>query len=137
MKALLAGVLLFCSLAWADESAERKAIENLVSTLNDRALSPQQRAAMFTENATVEPLPSPTMDQISIFSEVTRPFVVTNSVSFLSPKLALVNAAVVQFGSIIVAKGTPLFIAVVKVGDSWRIACLQATVAHAVGVVPA
>jgi hypothetical protein len=124
MRTVLAIWLALAGVAFAGESADRTAVTNLVSTLNNRDLAAQERSALFLDGATIETLPAPLVDYRGVWPEATRPFVVTDSMQFLGTTLVLVKAAVRQFGSF-GSIGTPLQIVAMKVGDQWRIACLS------------
>ncbi|HEV2448218.1 MAG TPA: hypothetical protein VGS58_19940, partial [Candidatus Sulfopaludibacter sp.] len=58
-------------------------------------------------------------------SEVTAPHLAIQSLRFVTPDVALVNAAGTQFGSAIVVRRTPLLLVVKKQPAGWRIASLR------------
>lgn len=51
--------------------------------------------------------------------------IVSGSIRFVTPKIALVDASKTQFGSLTVVRSVPLLFVLVKQGASWRIAAIQ------------
>jgi hypothetical protein len=126
--------LAFSVLGWADGSADRAAIERVISALNidSRGLS-QQRTKLFTTDADNE------LDRLSNldrrlsppknpWSEVTTPRIVVQSVRFITSDVALVEATITQYGSIILVRRVPLLLVMKKEARDWRIASLRVMV---------
>jgi hypothetical protein len=109
MKAIPAILLLCASLAFADLPADRAAIEQVVHSPS----TAKTVAALFPAGAH-EPL-----------SEVTPPLIVIQSIRFLTPEIALVDAIGTQFGSTILTRRVPVWLVMKKEGDDWKIASLK------------
>jgi hypothetical protein len=119
---LLAGIA-SADVAAADVAMDRGAIDTVVALLNERRLSKEQRAALFTTNASQETNPWETFDRP--WSEVTRPVIHVESVVFLNARLALVSGMSVQYGSAFGKRETPLTLVMVKEAQgNWKIRCL-------------
>jgi hypothetical protein len=124
MRAILASVLLCATLAFADQPADRTAIESVVKSL--KTASPV--AALFTADADSDLVQlnaaqsSETADQI--WSESAPPGLVIDSIRFLTPDVAIVNAAVLQIGSVLIRR-TPVLFVMKKETNSWKIASLR------------
>jgi hypothetical protein len=120
-------VLLFSWLASAqqpqaqnDDNPDRTALYSVINALNDRSLSQVARAQLFTQDADID---RQTRASTEPWSEVTPPHFTVDSLRFLTPQLALIEAAKTQFGSILVKHSTRLLLVMKKEGSTWRIAC--------------
>jgi hypothetical protein len=113
MKAI-PGILLFCaSLAFADVPADRTADRTEIAQVVHSPSTAKTVAALFPADAD-EPL-----------SEVTPPLIAIQSIRFLTPEIALVDAIGTQFGSAILARRVPVWLVMKKEGDDWKIASLS------------
>jgi hypothetical protein len=129
MKSVLSIAILFLApCAVADEAADRMAIESVVSALNDRS---RPAADLFTSDAggTGELARLAELDRTLVrfsgpMSETTPPRLVVRSIRFLTPQVALVDAANIQYGSLILVRSVPVMLVMKKDGD-WRIAALR------------
>lgn len=132
MKSLLTTAILFlmpCALA--DETADRIAIESVVGALSDHS---RPAVELFTSDAggTGELLRLADLDRTLVrssgpMSETTPPRLVVRSIRFLTPQVALVDAANTQYGSLILVRKVPVLLVMKKDGD-WRIAALRVLV---------
>jgi len=59
------------------------------------------------------------------WSEMTSPRLTIRSIRFVTPDVALVNAASVQYGSNIPVRRIPVLFVLKKEGKDWRIAALR------------
>lgn len=97
------GLLLASSSLWAaDPAKERAAIDKVIASLNDPKAQP----------ATGE-----------VWSEMSRPILVTHSVQFLSPKVARVEASRVQYGSVM-TRSVPVVILLERKRGGWMVTSL-------------
>ncbi|MBZ5632707.1 MAG: hypothetical protein LAO55_06200 [Acidobacteriia bacterium] len=99
-------VLLLLAAPWvwaANEAADRAAIDKLIASLNDPKARP---------------------DAGEVWTEMSHPILVTRSVQFLSPKVARVDAARVQYGSVM-THSVPVVILLEKRRGGWRIVSLR------------
>jgi hypothetical protein len=62
------------------------------------------------------------------WSEITSPRLVIQSIRFVTPDVALVNAANTHYGSMILARRIPVLFVMRKEGTVWRIASLRVLV---------
>jgi hypothetical protein len=136
MKVIVCMSLVFATLAYADEAADRSAIERVIGVLNDSQTGSVKKptSTLFTPDADSE------LDRLSHldrrllqlanepWSEVTTPRVVIHSIRFVTPNVALVNAANTQYGSTILVRRIPLLFVMRKEGTHWRIASLRVLV---------
>jgi hypothetical protein len=96
----VAGLLLASSWLWAaDQAKDRAAIDNVIASWN----SAQTKR-----------------DSAEVWSEMSRPVIVTRSVQFLSAKVARVEATRVQYGSIS-TRQVPVVILLEKTRAGWKI----------------
>jgi len=127
VRALLCIPLLLAAHAWADPAADRAAIERVIGALN----SGQSRPSLFTADADndLDRLASLNrrLSQASKepWSEATTPKIVIQSTRFVTPEVALVDAANTQYGSVILAQRIPVLLVMRKDGADWRIASLR------------
>ena len=110
MKAI-PGILLLCaSLAFADVPADRTAIEHVINSPSTARLV----SALFTAGDDSQP-----------WSEVTPPYIAIQSIRFLTPEVALVDATSTQFGTMILVRRVPIWLVMKKEGTTWKIASLR------------
>jgi len=121
VKLILCFSILITSCAWADEGADRKAIEQLVVAFNNHSKPPSD---LFTADA-------PDSERIVLsadegpLSEVTPSKLMLRSVRFITSKVALVECANTQYGSVIMARTTTVLLVIKKDRARWRIASLR------------
>ena len=126
---LLWPVFVAAAIACAGEREERTDIERVIRALNDG----QRRDLLSTPEAQQE------FDQLSKlahrllqspdvpWSEVTRPSMIIQSVRFITPDVALVDAVNTQYGSVILRRRIPVLL-VMRKDREWRIASLRLVV---------
>jgi|GEM_PF-6929127 hypothetical protein len=96
----VAGLMLASSWLWAaDQAKDRAAIDNVIASWN----SAQTKR-----------------DSAEVWSEMSRPVIVTRSVQFLSAKVARVEATRVQYGSI-ATRQVPVVILLEKTRAGWKV----------------
>ena len=136
MKAIVCISLVFAALVRANEAADRVAIERVVNVLSDRQTvsSKKQISTLFTADADND------LDRLTElngrllqfasepWSEVTTPRQTIQSIRFVTPDVALVNAANAQYGSTIPVRRIPVLFVMKKEGTDWRIASLRVLV---------
>jgi len=136
MKAIVWVSLVFTALAGADEAADRSAIERVIRVLSDRQIvsSKKQVSTLFTLDADSD------LDRLTElnarwlqlssepWSEMTTPRFAIHSIRFVTPDVALVNAANAQYGSTIPVRRIPVLFVMKKEGTDWRIASLRVLV---------
>jgi hypothetical protein len=128
--------LIFAALAHADETADRSAIERVIRLLSDRQPVPAQKqtSTLFTADADNDLARLTELNgqwlQLSRepWSEMTTPRLAIHSIRFVTPDVALVNAASVQYGSNIPVRRIPMLFVMKKEGTDWRIAALRVLV---------
>jgi hypothetical protein len=133
MKSIVCALLAFAALAWADERADRAAIQGVVEALaNDQAGgSPKAAAGLFTDDADNQLSRLSDMDRRLLwpggepFSEVTAPRLAVQTIRFITADVALVDAAIAQYGSTIVVRRVPVLLVMRKEAKGWRIASLR------------
>jgi hypothetical protein len=118
--------LLFTTLALAQSPADRAAVENVIHSL--RTAEPV--SALFTADADSD-LDRLRMIEASMTKEAHEPWsevgpvaLVINSVRFLSPDIALVDASETQIG-VHFSKGVPVVFALKRENSQWKIAYLR------------
>ena len=100
----MAGLLVASSWLWAaDQAQDRAAIDKVIASLNDAKARP---------------------DAGGVWTEMSRPILVTRSVQFLSPKVARVEAARVQYGSVM-THSVPVVILLERKRGAWKITSLR------------
>ncbi|MGC9950890.1 MAG: hypothetical protein ABSF64_31375 [Bryobacteraceae bacterium] len=133
MKLLLCLYLLCSACLWADQDTDRVAIENVIGALNEPRGDARAKplSDLFTSDADPAELDRLSdmerrMREVSSgpWSEVTAPRIVARSVRFVTPDVALVDAAISQIGSLS-ASHKPVLLVMKKQGTDWRIACLR------------
>jgi len=60
-----------------------------------------------------------------VWGEVTPPFIEIQSVQFVSPDVALVDASQTQFGSVILKRTVPVILLMKLDGKEWRILSMR------------
>ena len=124
---MLAAGLLATMLAWADDATDRTAIESRVRALN-QARTEQAVARLFVAGAEND------LDRISEWDprpwseqwpERTAPMIVVQTIRFVTPDVALVEAARTSYGSVFAVTRVPLFLVMKRDGGEWRIAALR------------
>jgi hypothetical protein len=164
MKALFCLTLLFAAGAWADESADRAAINRAIAQLNQFPVP----SALFTADSDapaelqklwevrrpvyrirlwpLDAAPSPAADHPTVTishepwgeasisfpgvralppMEMTNPRIVSRSVRFVTPDVALADGARVYDAGDNSPQTTPLVFVMKKEGDEWKIASLR------------
>jgi hypothetical protein len=97
-------LLLAAPWMWAaNEAADRAAIDKVIASLNDAKARP---------------------DAGEVWTEMSRPILVTRSVQFLSSKVARVEASRVQYGSVM-SRSVPVVILLERKRGGWRISSLR------------
>src|SRR5580658_512851 len=124
MKAI-PGILLLCaSLAFADVPADRTAIEKVISSLS----TANQVSVLFTADADsqLDRLKQPADGPWSEVFHPTngRPSIAVQSIRFLTPEVALVDAESTQVRSTAIWR-VPVWLVMKKEGSDWKIASLR------------
>jgi hypothetical protein len=114
--------MLIASCAWADEGADREAIEQLVATVNSHSKPPSD---LFTSDA---PDSERTALSVEPMSEVSPVRLTIRSIRFITSEVALVECVSTQYGPVITARITPMLLVMRKDGSQWRIASLRVSV---------
>jgi len=136
VKALLCIPLLFTTLAWADTVADRAVIERVVGAVIAGQTRPGAKlsSTLFTADADSEFDRLLDLDRRLLqlskepWSEVTSLRMVIQSIRFVTPEVALVNAANTHHGSMILARRIPALFVMKKEGTGWGIASLRVLV---------
>jgi hypothetical protein len=133
MQPILCLVFLLCACLRADQSADRVAIRKVIDSLNEPRGDSQSKSlsSLFTKDADPADLDRLSnmerrMRDISSgpWSEVTAPRIRSNSIRFVSPDVALVDAAITQIGAL-AWRHEPVLLVLKKEGTDWRIASLR------------
>jgi hypothetical protein len=124
MRALVATGLLCAALAFADVPADRKAIEKVINSLS----TANPVSVLFTADA-VSQLDQLTQPANEPWSEVFRPTngrprIAVQSIRFLTPEVALVDAESTQVRSTAIWR-VPVWLVMKKEGSDWKIASLR------------
>jgi hypothetical protein len=117
-------------IAWANEIEDRSDIERVISTLNDGRTNLSQKQNLFTSESQNELDRLSSLDRRMVtsdipLSEVTTPRVVIQSVRFITPDVALVDAANTQYGSVVLVRRVPVMR---KEREGWRITAVRVLV---------
>jgi hypothetical protein len=121
VKLILCFSILIASRAWADEGTDRQAIEQVIAAFNNHSKPPSD---LFTAD-------TPDSERIILsaderpLSEVTPSKLILRSVRFITSRVALVECANTQYGSVIMARNTPVLLVMKKDKAQWRIASLR------------
>ncbi len=126
---LVLASLVWADIAWADATSDRAAIESVISRLND-AVTPV--STLFTTDTADNPAQLVQLvgrNRVSAanaqpFSEISVPKIVVHAVQFVTPEVALVDAANAQYGSNMV-RSVPILFVLKRQGDDWRIAAYR------------
>jgi hypothetical protein len=130
MKTIICISLVFAALGWADEAADRTAIERVIGALNDQTGADQKRS-LFTVDAAKDFDRLTHLDRGMLpasdrpWSEVTTPHIVVQSIRLITPDVALVDAANTQYGSTVVVRRAPVLFIMKKETKDWRIAAVR------------
>jgi len=134
---------LFCAVGlWADETQDRAAIEEVIAALND----PVRRVGLLTRDVDSGVDFDRLVDlhkKDSLFvgvvigmnepwTELTVPRVVSGSIRFITPSVAIVDGASTIRGAVTLAPSVPLLFVMKKDGAGWRISAVQVLTDHAI-----
>jgi hypothetical protein len=127
MKLLTCIALLFAACTFADEAADRKAIREVISSLNQPRDSDSAIpvARLFTSDADSADVARLTrlvqqLDEARRpWSELSSPQIGLGAIRFVTPDVALVAAQSARYGTVV--PGRPLLFVMKKVGADWRI----------------
>jgi hypothetical protein len=116
---LLAGVL------WADQAADRRAIEGVIERLNDR----DQRPSLFVEGADARAElrrldRAGCLAEPRIWSEVPAPRFTRPTVQFIAPDVALADVEYMEYLRMAFVR-TPIVVVLKREAGEWRIATLR------------
>lgn len=134
MKPILCLSLVFAAGLWADEASDQAAIHQVLASLNDPPDAPgaMPPASFFTADAD-----SSDRDRLANlkrrfawnpkqpWSEVTAPQFTAQSIRFVTADVALVDAAVSQYGSTIGVRRVPVLLLMRRDGVEWKIAAVR------------
>jgi hypothetical protein len=132
-EATICALLLLAATCQADETADRAAIEHLIAALNtDTSAHHQGIADLFTTDPdngldrflALEPWLTQPPDKT--WSEVAIPRILAKPIRFVTPDVALIEAASTQYGSLILRRRTPLLFVTKRTASGWRIADFHA-----------
>lgn len=118
MTAIIGLALILAYPALADDTNERVAIVGIIASLNRQADTLSDLLA--PDNIDIDPA----FGTEGQWPEVTRPQLAVRSIRVLSPKVAIVEADNIQYGSIILRRSQPILLLFRKYGGQWRIACM-------------
>jgi hypothetical protein len=136
VKLILCFPLLCAFGLWADEAQNRAAIDKVIAALND----PAQRAGLFTKdvdsNVDFDRLvdlhkknslsPGVLIGTDETWTEMTIPRVVSGSIRFITPDVAIVHGASTIRGAVTLASSVSLLFVMKKEGREWRICAVRA-----------
>jgi hypothetical protein len=130
MKLMLASALFLTMRLLADEAGDRDAITKVIAAVND----PAQRARLFTKDVDTAidfdrlidlhltcPSCSVVNGRTETWREMTAPRVVSTSIRFITPDVAIVDAVSTVRGAVTLAESVPLLFVLKKEGTDWRI----------------
>ena len=119
-------LLPFAAMGWADEAADRIAIDRVIAALNESfpAEDVSSQARLFTSDADAREI-ARLLNLSGRWTESSTPRFVTRRARFVTPDVAVVDAAVTQFGSVILMNRTHWLLIMRKEGEAWRIACVR------------
>ena len=121
MAALLAPFL------WAEEAADRAAIERTFAALN-AGLAKQDRtpvSELFAEGPDSGLDFLLTLSSTQPWSEVTTPRYTVQKIQFVTSEVALVDGTSTQFGSLILSQVRWLLFEMTRKGEGWQIASVR------------
>jgi hypothetical protein len=119
--------LLLATLAWADATTDRNAIEHIVAAVTTE----EKPANLFTQDADSDLTKLKILDRQrvaaskAVWSELSMPVMTIESIRFLTADVALVNAANSQFGSTTLRQKIPVLVILLRQGNEWKIASLR------------
>jgi hypothetical protein len=124
---------------WADEAQDRAAIDKVIVTLND----PAHRAELFTKEADsgvdfsrLIGLHLANSSHIvgvnETWTELTVPRVVSGSIRFITPDVAIVDGASTIEGAVTLPRNVPILFVMKKEGTLWRIDAVRVVRTRAV-----
>ena len=136
VKLILCFPLLCAFGLWADEAQDRAAIDKAIAALND----PAQRAGLFTKDADSSVDLGRLLDlhrknsssrgfvigMDETWTEMTVPRVVSGSIRFVTPDVAIVDGASTIRGAVTLAPSVPLLFVMKREGKEWRIGAVRA-----------
>lgn len=135
MKWLMCGLLIFSAFARADERTDRVEIQGIIDALNNYVPDGGQHqvSALFTSDADNQLARLLGLDRGLVpantpWSELTRPKIALQSIRFITPDVALVDAANSQYGSTILVRRVPLLMVMKRESSGWRVASLRVMV---------
>jgi len=128
-RTTLAIALLFAPFARADEATDRSAVERTIAALN-AGLSKEDTtpiSELFSEGTDngLDVLVS--LSSAQPFSEVTTPRFTVQKIQFVTPDVALVDAAATQYGSLILSRPLQFLFVMTRKGEAWQIASVRAS----------
>jgi hypothetical protein len=98
------GLLVAAPWLWAaDEAKDRAAIDQVIASLNEAKARP---------------------DSGEVWTEMSRPIIVTRSIQFISNQVARVEASRVQYGSVM-TRGVPIIIQLERKRGGWKITSMR------------
>jgi hypothetical protein len=123
---LLLVLSVFAHTAFADEAADRAAIDALIAALNNHT---QPSSNLFTgDSADIQRelanLAAASRPSGGPLSEVSEPHITVRSVRFITSDVALVDATSDQFGSTLPVRRIPVLL-ILKKDANWRIAAVR------------
>jgi hypothetical protein len=129
MKALWIVPCLLAAGAWADEAGDRAAIEKAVAAFNDPAIRESLFAADVDAAQELRGLERSGAvwfeDADRPWPEVTRPKIAAGHIRFITPDVALVDAALAQYGTVVLRRSLPLLFVMKREGGGWKISALR------------
>ncbi len=112
---VIPGILLLCaSLAFADVPADRVADRTSIAQVVNSPGTAKLVSELF-----------PAGDDSQALSEVTPPHIAVQSIRFLTPEVALVDATSTQFGTMILVRRVPIWLVMKKEASGWKIASMR------------
>jgi hypothetical protein len=126
MRAVFASAILCATLAFADQPADRSAIEKVINSLK----TAKPVSALFTADAEsdlvqLNAAQSAMSDAAKQpWSEAMPPTLVIDSIRFVTTDVAIVNAANLQITSTL-ARRAPVLFVMKREGTAWKIATLR------------
>jgi len=131
---LFVSLFFLAKIACADSAADRAAIEQVVQVVLGPEATDESVSALFVSDAESEfgrlrELERPLLRlSKEPWPEVTAPMVAIRSIRFVTPDVALVDAANVQYGSLAVRPRIPVLLVLRKDRTDWRIVSLRVLV---------
>lgn len=103
--------------AWADEAADRAAIEKIVIAFNH----PHERPALLAKDADLGSLGRDSDG----WTETSPMLFASRSVRFVTPDVAVVEANASQYGTLIVKRKTDALFVMRRQGTDWKVVLLR------------